>query len=56
MTPTIPIPVLRARETHRQVRIPKVSEALDLYAIQITAKSRAVFEKVRVGLSRRIRI
>lgn len=52
---TIPAPVLRAREIHRQLRVPKVSEVLDLRAVVRAEKSRRVFEKLRIGLERRLR-
>ena len=50
-----PETVLRAKEIHRQHRIPKVSEALDLRAVLAGVKSRRTFEKMRNGLDRRLR-
>lgn len=51
----VPAPVLRAREIHRQVRIPRVTEALDLVAVLRSAKANAVFEKLRDGFARRLK-
>lgn len=50
-----PETVLRAREIHRQVRIPRVSEALDLVAVLSSAKSKRVFEKMRAGFERKLK-
>lgn len=52
---SIPVPVLRAREIHRQVRIPKISAVLDLGAVPHDLKSRLTFQKMRVGFERRMR-
>lgn len=51
----IPQPVIRAREIHRQVHIPLISQALDIHPTPATAKSKLVFEKMRTGLARRMR-
>ena len=51
----IPQPVIRAREIHRQVRIPRISEALDIHLTPATSKSKQTFEKIRAGLALRLR-
>lgn len=53
--PPLPAPVLRAREIHRQVRIPRVAEAIDLVVVLRSAKANVVFEKIRDGLARRLK-
>ena len=50
----IPETVLRAREIHRQrLRIPRVSELVDMRAVAIGNKSRRVAARIRDGLMRR---
>jgi len=50
---TIADPVLRAREIHRKVLLPRVSTLRDLQVVLAGAKARRVFEKMRQGLERR---
>lgn len=58
MTTPAPLPqtAIRAREIHRQVRIPRISEALDIHPTTATAKSKQTFEKIRAGLARRMKV
>ena len=55
MTNHLPEPVLRAREIHKQVRIPRISTALDLQAVHPNFKSRIIAEKLRNGLRNRMK-